>query len=511
MEGTVAAVNGPELPAAAVARPPRASVARNMVDMVSSQFVSFALGIVVTIVQPRFVGPEGIGRVHLAFSIWLIAMVFVGFGTTAYLTLEMAKDHERGRALVGPIMVLRLGLFVVASFVIAIYSWMVGYGDEVLWLLAIAGSTMLLSTLADTISAAFTGLEQMRYSAATSVVAKLVYTLVVVVVLVAGGGVYGLAITSGVNSLLSLVLLWVFYRRFAEVTFARPSGGYRALVASSSGFLLAGAVIVIYLQIDMVAMSLLVGDDALGWYAAADGLMGSLFFIPTIMISTLFPVIGRLHADDTRAVEDIVRRAVSILMLAGVAVGFGVAVVAEPFCALLLGEEFRPAGQVLSVLGLAAPFMFTTMMLGTLAQATGRKRFWTTLMSAAIVVSVGFDIIFVPLMDEVAGNGAIGGALGYVVTESLMVGIAIWKMAPHTVDRSARIRLGKIYLAGATMVAAAWPLREHFLIIPVAVGACVFVAMVVLLRILTDDERDMLRRLGGRVPILSSRLHGGVT
>lgn len=480
-------------------RPPRASVARNLLDVASSQVVSFLLGLVAQIVQPRFVGPDGIGSIQLAFSIWLIAGTFIGFGTGSYLTLAMARDHKHGRALVGPVLLLRFALFGIASVGIALYAWAVGYETQILWLLAITGSTMLLTTVTETLTAAFTGLEQLKYPAGATIAAKFIYTIVMVVVLVAGGGVYGLALATSFNSALTVAILYLFYRRYGRITFGRPPEGFRLLVRGSVGFLIAGAVIVVYLQIDMVAMSLLVDEEQLGWYTVADVLMSSLLFIPSMLMSVLFPVIGRLHVEDTGAVDVMMRRALSTLALAGVAVGFGAAVVAEPFAVLLYGERFREAGDVLAVLGIAAPLMFLTMLLGTRAQATGRKRFWTTLMTLAIVLSIVFDIIFVPLMDRLADNGAIGGALGYVVTESMMVVVGIWKIAPRSWDRGAALRLAKIGLAGGLMVIAAWPLRMMFLPIPIAVGATVFIGAVLVLRILTPDEKQMLQRLVAKV------------
>jgi O-antigen/teichoic acid export membrane protein len=478
----------------------RETVGRNLANVLSSQVVSFALGLVIQIVQPRFVGPEGIGRVQLAFAIWSIAIVFVTFGTSSYLTLEMARDRDRGRALVGPIMLGRLVLFVVASCFVGAYAVAVGYDTEVLWLLAIAGVTMLFSTIAEGLSAAFVGMEQLRYPSLAVIVAKTAYTIVMVVVLAAGGGVYGLALTTIFQSLLTLALLRMWYGRRGPITLARPPGGYRALARASSGFLVAGAVIVIYTQIDMVAMSLLIDGDALGWYTVSDVLMSSMLFVPSVLMSVLFPLIGRLHVEDRAAVDDVMRRALSTLALAGVALGFGATVVAEPLCVLLYGEDFRKAGDVLAVLGIAAPFMFLTMMIGTLAQATGRKRFWTTLMAAAIVLSIGFDIVFVPLMDRVADNGAIGGALGYVATESLMVVIGVWKLAPGAWDRASAWRVGKIAVAGLSMVGLTWPLRDLFLAIPIAVGATVFVGAVVVLKILTPDEKHLLSRVAGKLP-----------
>ena len=486
----------------------RASVGRNLTDMLSSQAVSFLLGFVAQIVQPRFVGPDGIGQVQLAFSIWLIAQIFVTLGTGSYLTLVMAQDERRGKSLVGPIILLRLALFAVSSVGVALFAWVAGYSTEILVLLVITGSTMLVMAIADTYTAAFFGLEQMRYPARVTIAAKLLYTIVMVVVLVLGGGVYGLALTTTFNALLTLSMLAFYYRHFGRIRWARPAKGYRGLVRASFGFMVAGAVVVVYVQVDMITMSLLVNAETLGWYTVADVLTSSLLFIPTIVISVLYPVIGRIHSESEEESNELVRRALSALTLFGVAIGFGAFIVAEPFSVLLYGEEFRQAGQILAVFGLALPLFFATMLLGTVALATGHKRFWTILMVVGIVVSIVFDIIVVPLMDERFGNGGIGGALGYIVTEGMMVVVGVRRMAPTAVNREALFRLAKIVASGVMMIVAAYPLRDRFILIPIAVGAVVFGVAVVSLRVMTQDEKELLRRVAVRLPVVGARVTG---
>jgi O-antigen/teichoic acid export membrane protein len=479
----------------------RPSILRNMAHLMSSQIVSWVLGTVAQIIQPRFLGPEGLGQLRLAFSVWLIAQVFITLGTSTYLTLEFARDRQRGASLVGPIANLRVVAFLAASALIAVYLVATG-ADGMTWaLFGVVGSTMLLGTLGDTLASALNGMEQMGYPALAGAVSKFVYTLVMVAVLLIGGGAIGVAATTTLNVALSLVLLWHYYRKFARVSFRQSAIGYGEILRSSLPFVLGGAIIVLYLQVDTIMISELVDERTLGWYGTADVLASSLLFIPAIIMATLFPVIGRLHEHDSDASASIVRRAFSFLFLTGVAIGFGTFIVAEPFMVWLYGEPFRESGDVLGVFGISMPLLFATMMLGTVAMATGRQRFWNWLMAIALVMSVGLDFVLVPWTRDVANNGALGGAMAYVVTELFMVIIGVWRLAPETFRGDSLIRLLKILTAGGLMVVAAWPLNALFLPVPIAVGTVVFIGAIHVFGILTDDERDMVRRLAARVGI----------
>jgi O-antigen/teichoic acid export membrane protein len=481
----------------------RPSVLRNMGHMMYSQVASWILGTVAQILSARFLGPEALGQLRLAFSVWLIAQILITLGTSTYLTLEMARDPQHGSKIIGPILLLRLAAFAIASTMIATYAIIAGHDLQFFLLLAVVGSTILLMALADTFSSALVGLEQMAYPAMAGVIAKTAYTAVLIAILLMGSGVIGVAAATAFNALLNLLLLRHFLRRFAT-----PKLGLRgsiSIVRKSSGFLTASAIVVVYLQIDTLVIATLVDEETLGWYATADLMAGSMLFVPSIMMATLFPVLGRLHDSDTSAEAGIVRRAFSVLFLSGIAIGFGIIVVAEPVCVLLFGESFRPSGAVLAVLGLMMPFIFSTMMVATVAMATGMQRFWNIVMTVAVLLTIALDLVFVPWMDRLAGNGAIGGAMSYVMTEAFMLAVGVWKVVPVVRTHETVVRLLKTCLAGLLMVAVAWPLRQSFVLLPVFLGAIVFSVSIVVLGVLSMEEREIIGRLLGRIGLRPRR------
>jgi peptidoglycan biosynthesis protein MviN/MurJ (putative lipid II flippase) len=130
-------------------------------------------------------------------------------------------------------------------------------------------------------------------------------------------------------------------------------------------------------------------------------------------------------------------------------------------------------------------------------------------MLVGALASVPLDLVFVPWMEHVYHNGAIGGGLSFLVTEAFMVAIGLWKITPHVLRPQSLLRVAKIVGAGAAMIVAAWPLRHRFVALPIVVGALVYGAGVLTLRVLTDDEVGALRTLVARVRSLLHRSPAG--
>ena len=80
-----------------------------------------------------------------------------------------------------------------------------------------------------------------------------------------------------------------------------------------------------------------------------------------------------------------------------------------------------------------------------------------------------------------------------------MVVIGLWKVVPFLRTRDFAWRSIRVLLAGAAMFVAAWPLRDQFLLVPIAVGSLTYVAAILLLRALTDDERHLVGTALARV------------
>lgn len=492
--------------------PARRSAAQNALHLLLSQGLTFAMGMVLVVVQPRLLGVNAQGQLRLAGSITAITAVLVFFGTNQYLAIQVA---QRGQAaaeeLMSTVLVMRSILVVVSGGLGALYLLAIGVTRDTMIVYLVVQGSQLPVAVAYVARAILVGYENMKFVAVSDVVSKVVLTSTSLLVLFLGGGA---ALVAGCGILaagLSAVLLWRYVRRFPGTRFRATLRRAPAILRASSGFLLGEIGLILYLQVDTVVMSALVGERELGWYSTADVIFSSLLFVPSILLSSLFPVIGRMHVEDPAGLDRLVERGTVTLLLAGVPLGLGLSVVAHPLVSFLYGAEFLPSADNLMLMGIVLVFGYCTILFGQVAFATGRTRLWNSLMFAGIACSVPLDIVLVPFFDERRGNGSIAGAVSYLFTEGLMFAVGLWKVAPGVLRGATGRRLLKIALSGALMALAAYPLRSSPLAVPVAAGAFVYVAAIVGLRALGPDERAMIARITDRLGGLTRRRPGGVS
>lgn len=473
-------------------------VGRNTGILFASQVATWLISAVVMATLPRILGPESIGELAVAASLWAIAGVFVTFGTVTVVTLDSARQPDRAGELIGPAWRVQIVMSVAAAVVVLAFVSLADYSAGVVALAAIVGAVTAAGTLANLANGALVGLERMGIIARATVLARLVGAVATLTVVFTTRSVYAVAATSAVSTLVSTMLLMGPLARATPVSLRARWGDARAIARRGVPYLVAGLALIVYQQVDTVVMSLLVDSVQIGWYGAADTLFGTLLFAPTIFMTALLPTLTREHAIDAERARTTLGRAFDVLVVLAVPVGLITVVVARPFTKLLYGDEFVESGPVLAVFGIVLLFTFFSVLLGSYAVASGRQAFWNWVMVIAIVSTVVLDLFLVPWTNDRFGNGALGGAIAFVITEAFMVVVGFWKLAPDLVTARRFWRVAKCAIAGAGLLGAASLAADRFFVIPALVGGLVYVVLVAVLKVLGTDEIAALKRMASR-------------
>ena len=225
-----------------------------------------------------------------------------------------------------------------------------------------------------------------------------------------------------------------------------------------------------------------------------------------IATTAMFPAIAHLHEHAPEQVGPMLRRSFNTLLLVSVPIGVGTIVVAPSFIELLYGQAFDGAAPVLAVYGVVVMLSSQTILLGRFALATGRAKFWSSSMMIVTALSIPLDIVLVPWTDRTFDNGAIGGALAYVVTEGLLIVVGLATFGRSILGGATARRVVRCGVAAAAMLAVSWPFRDEFFMIPGAIAVLAYLAIIIGLRTLQPHEREYVAR--GRARLARSRRPG---
>ncbi len=486
-------------------------IAKNAIFLMGSQAATWGLTLLLTVFLPRYLGAAAVGKFHLANSLWAIVGIVAAFGMDLLLNKEVARAPARTPELVNASILLRIVIFLLGFAGIVGYVNLVGYPTETKQVIYIIGIGNLIAQIMGALESSLKGLERMDYVSIGNVVGKTVLTVLSIVLLLLGQGVLVIAMVGIVAALVHTTILLSYLRRLTVLKLRIDWKMVIWMLKAGFPYLMVYVFLILYQQVDIVIISLLVSEESVGWYGTADQLFGTFLFVPTVFMTAVFPTLSRMFSSDPEGFVKIIRKSFEFMTMIGIPIGLGLLVVADSLVKILYGPGFANSGQVLAVMGIVLIFTYQNTLLGYFLISMDKQSTWTWVMFAAMVISIPLDLVLVPWCQAQFNNGAIGGALAFVVTELGMFiaglyliprGILGWKNAWMAV---------RALIAGLLMVAGIWWLRDSFIAIPVVLGAAVYTGLILLMRVIPRDDIELIKSMGlGVVNRLRGRVNGSV-
>jgi O-antigen/teichoic acid export membrane protein len=472
------------------------TIAKNASYLMVSQVSTWVLTLGIMIFLTRYLGANGVGQIHLANSIWTMMGIIITFGMDTLLVKEIARKPEIASELFGGTLLLRTILYGITFLGVTLYTSLAGYEIETVYVILIVGLAHLLSQYAYATRAVLQGLERMEFLVLGDVLSRAFTAAATVGLLLLGYGVIPVVALGIISSLIQLLIVLYYLLKIYPLRLSLHFKQMTWMLKTSYQYFLVMVFLVFYSQIDIIIISLLVNEQGVGWYGAADQLFGTFLFVPTIFITAIFPALSRMYANESDALPRMMRKSFNLMLLISIPVGLGVMIVATPLIVLLFGEDFRNSGPVLAVMGVVLIITYLNMLLGQFLISIDRQKSWTWVMAAAFFATIPLDILLVPWCQARFGNGAVGGALAFIVTEAGMLAAALFLLPKSSFDFS-NLRFGmQTILAGLVMVGVTWWVREYFIAVPVMVGGLSYVGMILLLRVIPPEDWGLMKELG---------------
>jgi O-antigen/teichoic acid export membrane protein len=472
------------------------TIAKNAGILMGSQLVTWVLALLVTIVVPRYLGATVIGKYQLAGSLLVVVGIIASFGMERLITKEIARDHNKIGEIFGTVTYLRVGMYLIGYVFLALYIYIMKYPSDTVYIMLIFFVSYLLDQLASLYMAVLQGVEKMEYMSASAIVCKIFTVVASLLLVVFKQSVYAIAAVAIGAALINLIIVGFATHRLYKVSLRFNPAIVKWLYQSSLPYLLSSVFLVVYMRVDVIILSWLTTEKEIGWYSSASTLFGTLLFVPTIFMTAVFPALSRMYVSGADATFNVLRKSLDLLLIIAIPIGLGVLTIANPLVVLLYGPDFAGSGPILALMGIVLIFTYLTILLGQYLVSIDRQVIWTWVMAIATFATVPLDLLFIPWCRDALGNGAIGGALSFIVTELGMVIAGFIFLPKGLLQRENVLRILKTVFAGAVMAVVVWQVRHLFIAIPILVGAVVYVGAILLLRVIPHEDWALLKSLG---------------
>jgi O-antigen/teichoic acid export membrane protein len=399
------------------------AVSRNTTWLFAGRVVGQGLALVMTVVLAARLGLVGLGEFAFVSAVVFLANVATTFGTDMVLIREIAGAGRLSRWL--PALAVQLGLSVLAIVLIWLAApLLAGSRDAVVDALRILSLALVPAAVFSVCTAVLRGAGLMREYAAVGAAAAALPLGAVAAFVGRGASVVRATSVLLVAQVAMAVVAWCFCAGRIPALRAWPRTSpseVRDMARSSASIGVLGLLGVLYQRLGAVAVWLMVGPAATGWFAGASRVVDASKTGHLALFGAVYPAMAEVDADDVAARQGSPGLTWSwrVCMALGALVTAGLLVLGPLLIDWLYGPAFGPSKGALAILALTVvPSTVATYQ--SLALLAGHREDETLrVLALSLAVLVAMLAVLVPTV------GWIGACWAMLAADMAQAGLML--------------------------------------------------------------------------------------
>jgi O-antigen/teichoic acid export membrane protein len=480
--------------------PPAHRVARNTALRAAAEIIGKFATLALTVVMADRLGVGAVGDFAVALAVTQLYWPIAGFGLDRLMLREIAIDRAATQRLVPILNSFKLSVGLACTLAGTLGMAAARGWEQVTWLVLLLSFALVAALIGSTAQSVFMAHERNEDYFLAALPVKLFGAILGIAVLIAGGGVLLVAITTLVAAGAGIAIgWWILGRRYGQ----RPAGldrhprSWGPLLRTSGPWGLQEVFGQITFRFGIIVLYFTAGKVVTGQYRAAYQLLEATLFLPWSIAASSLPLIARgqrgVAAGDEPPLEQTTRAAVELTLALMLPIAILLGLCAHPVITTIYSDpDMAPASEFLPYLAVASVVYGVGHIAGivALSHLPGRRTVEATALAAAF--SVVAVIVLVPSQQ---GHGA---ALASLATEIVLAGLSVRLAMRAAGPHFLMGLLSTSTIAACFMVAAVLPFRDD-LVVSTLVGGSVYAAVLLALE---------YRRQGATWALMRSMLPG---
>lgn len=377
---------------------------------------TFILSLVVSVFVARYLGPEDFGILSYAISVSSLFAIATHMGLSGLSVRELINNPKDHKEIIGTIFGIKFiaGLIAMVAFI----AFIVLTGDEnevEFWVLLIVSGTILLKPF-EVADFWFQSKVEAKYSSIVRAISSISLSILRIILVFLGAQLLAFAAASLFQSLLIAFLFILFFIRKAEIplkTLQFKLSKAKMLLGQGWMIMLGAVFTMLYLKIDQIMIRWLIDVEEVGVYSVATKLSEAWYFIPTVIVSSLFPKLLELRKKDETQFKSRFQQLFDFLFILALMLAIVVTFIAEPLIDFLYGTAYEEAAIILSIHIWAGVFIFMRAAFSKWILVEDAIAFSMITQGSGALSNIILNIFFIPLY------GGIGAAIATILSYAM--------------------------------------------------------------------------------------------
>jgi len=323
---------------------------KNTSWLFGEKILRMTVGLFVGVWVARYLGPERYGLFSYAQSFVGLFAAFATLGLDGIVVRELVKDESKRDVLLGTAFRLKLiGAFCVLPLLAIAVNFTSNDRYTNILIFIVASATIFRSF--NVIDFYFQSKVLSKYVVYANVISLFASTIVKIVLILNKAPLMAFVWVVLFDSfVLAMGFIYFYYHNHLSLkAWKFKKCVAKSLLKDSWPLILSGIVISIYMRIDQVMIKEMLGNEAVGQYAAAVRLSEAWYFIPMVISSSLFPAIINAKKQSEELYYERLQKLYDLMVWMAIAIALPMTFLSGWVVDLLYGEQYIQAGSVLMI------------------------------------------------------------------------------------------------------------------------------------------------------------------
>ena len=323
-------------------------------------------GLVTVFWVARYLGPEQFGLFSYAQSFVGLFVAIATLGLDSIVVRELVKDASKEMELIGTAFWLKVCGALVILPIIAISVGVTTNDNQTNLLIFIIASSVIFQSF-NVIDSYFQSKVLSKYAVLANTTMLCIGTIMKIALILNDAELVYFAYAVLFDNIVLAIAFIYFYFKQSRLTFFQWKFHRKTahkLLTDSWPLILTAISVSIYMKVNQVMVQQMLGNTAVGYYAAAVKLSEVAYLIPGIIVSSLFPAVINAKQNNEKLYYNRLQNLFTLLAWLAILIALPVTFLSDYIVHYLYGNLYSQASSVLAIHIWAGFFVFLSVASG---------------------------------------------------------------------------------------------------------------------------------------------------
>lgn len=397
-------------------------IAKNAAWLIAVKIVQSLLGVLISMISARYLGPSNYGIINYAASITAFAVPIMQLGINNVLVQELVHASEDEGTLLGSAMVMSLLSSLLCIIGVGAFSMITNAREKETIVVCILYSLSVFFQVFEILNYWFQANFLSKYTALISFFAYVIVSVYKILLLVNAKDIFWFAISNSIDFAIISIAQFIIYRRMGGKKLSFNLGIARRLLYKGKYYILPDLMIVVFAQTDRIMLKKMLGAEFTGYYSVAVVCAGLTSFVFAAIINSYRPAIFEAHLQSEKYFEERLITLYKIIVILSLAQSVVMSAGAKVIISILYGKMYLQAVPALRIVVWYTTFSYLGCASGIWLLANKCQQYLLIVNMSGALINVLLNMLLIPMWGI---EGAAIASLVTQITTNLVVGMLI--------------------------------------------------------------------------------------